>query len=152
MRDPVSLVRLNQLHPAAIPIFQNFIEAAENDLNITFRITQGLRTFAQQQAFYDQGRTTPGNIVTNAPPGESFHNYGLAVDLAHLVDGGTAIDWHFDMSLLLKYAPQGMNWGGHFVSIKDYPHWELPFGYTWHDLLAKYNAGNFITGTQFVVL
>ncbi len=50
-------------------------------------ITSGLRSNAQQQKLYDQGRTTPGNIVTNAKPGTSWHNYGLAFDVAILVDG-----------------------------------------------------------------
>jgi len=50
-------------------------------------LTSGTRNNAEQQRIYDQGRTTPGDIVTNAPPGTSWHNYGLAFDAAILVDG-----------------------------------------------------------------
>lgn len=150
MKDQISIERVALLHPKAIPLFTDFITNAENGLNVVFRIVQGLRTFAQQQAIYDQGRTTPGAIVTNAKPGSSFHNFGLAVDLGHLIDNGTEIDWHFDMSLLLPYMPEGMVWGGNFHSIKDRPHFELGFGHTWQQLLELYNAGNFIPGTQFV--
>jgi hypothetical protein len=44
-------------------------------------VQQGLRSYSQQQAIYAQGRTTPGSIVTNAPPGHSWHEFGLAVDV-----------------------------------------------------------------------
>ena len=50
-------------------------------------ITDGLRTFAEQDAIFAQGRTKPGPIVTNAPGGMSNHNYGLAVDLYPVLDG-----------------------------------------------------------------
>jgi peptidoglycan L-alanyl-D-glutamate endopeptidase CwlK len=112
---------------------------------------QTYRTFAQQAAIYAQGRTAPGPIVTNAAPGTSYHNYGLADDLCHLLDDGQ-VDWHFDMSLLLPMAPAGMEWGGNFFTFKDLPHWEFSFGYAISDLLAKYNAGNFIPGTEYVNL
>jgi peptidoglycan hydrolase-like protein with peptidoglycan-binding domain len=50
-------------------------------------ITDGLRTFAEQDAIFAQGRTKPGDIVTNARGGESNHNYGLAVDLYPVIEG-----------------------------------------------------------------
>lgn len=45
-------------------------------------ITQGLRTKAQQDALYAQGRTTKGAIVTYAPYPKSLHNHGMAFDVA----------------------------------------------------------------------
>ena len=44
-------------------------------------INEGARTMERQAALYAQGRTTPGNIVTNAKPGQSLHNYGVAADI-----------------------------------------------------------------------
>ena len=44
-------------------------------------VTQGLRTWAEQDALYAQGRTTPGEIVTHAAGGYSWHNFGMAIDL-----------------------------------------------------------------------
>ncbi|HVG34723.1 MAG TPA: peptidoglycan-binding protein, partial [Pyrinomonadaceae bacterium] len=41
-------------------------------------VVQGLRTFAEQDALFAQGRTKPGKVVTNARGGQSNHNYGLA--------------------------------------------------------------------------
>jgi peptidoglycan L-alanyl-D-glutamate endopeptidase CwlK len=44
-------------------------------------VEQGLRSWAEQQRLYAQGRTTPGNVVTQAQAGHSWHEYGLAVDV-----------------------------------------------------------------------
>lgn len=55
------------------------MDAMAPDLDI--QVTQGLRTWAEQDALYAQGRTKPGAIVTHAPGGYSWHNFGLAVDL-----------------------------------------------------------------------
>jgi peptidoglycan L-alanyl-D-glutamate endopeptidase CwlK len=49
--------------------------------SLSIQVTQGLRTFAEQDALYAQGRATPGAIVTHSPGGFSWHNYALAVDL-----------------------------------------------------------------------
>lgn len=40
----------------------------------------GLRTMEEQAALYAIGRSKAGKIVTKARPGESYHNYGLALD------------------------------------------------------------------------
>lgn len=40
----------------------------------------GFRSFEEQAALFSQGRTKAGRIVTKAKPGESYHNYGLAMD------------------------------------------------------------------------
>lgn len=61
-----------------------------------FVVVQGLRTEAEQEALYAQGRTAPGKIVTwvrrsnhqAAPDG-----WGHAVDLA-VVEGDGSIDWN----------------------------------------------------------
>lgn len=52
---------------------------AEKGFN--FEIVQGLRTASQQLAIYRQGRDTPGKIITKAKPGQSYHEYGFAVDV-----------------------------------------------------------------------
>src|SRR5947208_1411389 len=49
---------------------------------IIIRVKEGLRSWNEQQKLYEQGRTTPGKIITQCPGGHSFHNFGLAVDLA----------------------------------------------------------------------
>lgn len=156
--DKISLERLQKLHPKlrdeAIRLFAD----AECKLSgrAKPRITFGLRTMAEQQALYDQGRTKPGNIVTNAKPGASYHNWGLAIDFALIVDGKTVswdINRDFDgdhmadwMEVVNIFKAAGWEWGGSWISLKDYPHLEKRFGYHWRDLLKKYTTGQMKDG------
>lgn len=152
MKDPHNSKMVENLHPAVRGIFQAFIEEAENDLALTLRIVQGLRTFAQQQAIYNQGRTTPDSIVTKAKPGQSYHNYGLAIDVVPVIKNGRELDWEYDFDKLepsaIKY---GITWGGTWKS-PDRDHFELTMGHNWRELLEKYNAKDFIQGTNYVNL
>lgn len=171
MRDQnVSGPRIAQLHPAVQQDVINAIEKVELGLapNLAVRVVQGLRTINEQNDLYAQGRTKPGSIVTNAKGGSSFHNYGLAIDFAILVDkdgngtydelswdirkdndGDGTADW---LEVVNAFDSLGWEWGGRWHSIKDYPHVQKTFGYTWQQLLAKYNAQDFIPGTEYVNL
>lgn len=150
MKDPISIQRVKALHPKVIEGFKNFITDAEQGLGIIIRVTQGLRTIKEQDDLYASGRTKPGKIVTKAKGGQSYHNYGLAVDLVELVNNGA--DWNYDMGKLVPYATKySIEWGGNWTgTFKDYPHFEKHFGINWRDLFAKYNAKNFIPNTSFV--
>lgn len=96
-------------------------------LALTLEVTQGLRTFAEQDALYAKGRTKPGPIVTQARGGQSNHNYGLAVDLCPFVDGKP--DWNapFRLWLLIGNAARlyGLEWGGNWKKFLDKPHVQL---------------------------
>jgi LAS superfamily LD-carboxypeptidase LdcB len=128
MKDKISIERISKLHPKVRSTFTNFIKDAELGLNITLRVTQGLRTIDEQNALYEQGRTKPGNIVTNAKGGSSYHNYGLAIDVVEMIDGKP--NWNFDYKKLKPYADKwGIVWGGTFKSIIDKPHFEISFGF-----------------------
>jgi peptidoglycan LD-endopeptidase CwlK len=109
---------------------------------ITLSVTFTYRSDETQAALYAQGRTVPGHIVTNAKPGESFHNYGLAYDVVPLKPNGAA-DW--DTSNKTGAAKRwqrigaigkslGLRWGGDFNSIKDLPHFEWSGDLTLSDL------------------
>lgn len=161
MRDITSQSRLQQLHPDVRAEFKKFIETCEDALNVTIRIVQGLRTFEEQDAIYQQGRTKPGPIVSNARAGSSYHNYGLAIDIGVLVNG--KIDWNFDYKRFQLFMPKGMVWGADWdhdgktkadgdkdEHLVDMPHYQLTFGYTWQQLLAKYNNKDFIAGTHYI--
>lgn len=151
MRDKISQTRLLALHPSIRQDVKSFITEAEESLDITLRIVQGLRTIEEQDALYAKGRTTPGPIVTNAKSGRSYHNYGLAIDLGEVKD--FKINWDFDYKKLLPWAEKyGFKWGGLFISIKDKPHFEKTFGNHWKDLLLKHQAGKFLSGTKYVQL
>lgn len=92
-------------------------------------ITQGLRTIAEQNALYAQGRSKPGPIVTNAKGGTSYHNYGLAFDFALLLPNGTSLSWDInrdgdkdktaDWQEVVQEAKRlGLEWGGDWTSLK----------------------------------
>lgn len=110
-------------------------------------ITQGFRSFAEQNDLYAQGRSKGGNIVTNAKGGESNHNYGLALDFALYIKGGADVSWDekadFNgdkaadwLQVVQAFKARGFTWGGDFRSFKDTPHVEMTFGLNWHQLLA----------------
>lgn len=149
MKDKISIARIELLHPKVRDIFRAFIDEAEGALGITLRVVQGLRTIAEQNELYAQGRTKPGKIVTKAKGGSSYHNYGLAIDVCPIING--KLDWNWKYELLLPFAKKyGLTWGGGFKTILDKPHFEITFGNHWKKLLAKAQAKDFIAGTSYV--
>jgi len=151
--DARSLNNLNTLHPkfrqSAIAAWTEAQAAMPSNVQIV--VVQGMRSMEDSNALYAQGRTAPGEIVTNAPGGSSYHNYGLAFDFAMITNGKddyvVGPNWMKVVSIVER---AGMTWGGTFPTIVDDPHFENRYGYNWRTLLAKYNAKDFIEGTTFV--
>lgn len=156
--EKISGPRLDLLHPKVRSEVRQLIRQAEDKLpGVAIRVVQGLRTIAEQDALYAQGRTKKGPRVTNAKGGQSIHNYGLAIDFALLYDkdnNGTyeTISWDtlkdFDrdgeadwLEVVDIFEEAGYTWGGRWHSIPDAPHFEKTFGYTWKQLLAKVQSG-----------
>jgi peptidoglycan L-alanyl-D-glutamate endopeptidase CwlK len=98
---------------------------------IEIRVVQGLRTVAEQNALYAQGRTAPGKIVTNAPGGHSWHEFGLAVDCVPGVRGAAkwTPNWdpkHPDYAAMAACGEQqGLVSGSRWTHIPDWPHFQL---------------------------
>lgn len=106
-----------------------------NGLLVIFSST--LRTIAEQNKLYAQGRNgDKGKIVTYAKGGYSFHNYGLALDIAFIRPDST-LDWSialFNKSGLLGQK-LGFNWGGSWPDDKeDSPHFQYDGGLTIEDV------------------
>jgi peptidoglycan LD-endopeptidase CwlK len=142
MKDRISIERVAKLHPDVRELFVQFITECEDSLGICLRITQGWRSADEQQRLYEQGRTRPGKIVTNAAGGHSYHNYGLAVDLAVVSADGAHIQWDYDMAALKPYAGKyEIEWGGDWKSIQDRPHFQRSFGLSIRELLALHKQG-----------
>lgn len=104
---------------------------------IAIKIGECYRTVAEQDAFYAQGRTKPGNIVTNAK-GSSYssqHQWGIAFDfyLKMDVDGDGSVSddafndskGHFKKVAAIAKS-LGLAWGGDWKSLEDKPHLYLP--------------------------
>ncbi len=104
-------------------------------------MTQGLRTFAEQVRALRAGSDEKGKIVTNARGGQSWHNYGLAVDVCFITGG--IPDWN---ALLYKRIGvwariAGLEWGGKWKSIVDLPHVQKIDGMATKEALALYKKG-----------
>jgi peptidoglycan LD-endopeptidase CwlK len=123
--DSVSESRLAEVHPKLAELVRKMADllAAEG---VHVRVTQGLRTWDEQKVLYDQGRSTPGKIVTNAQPGHSWHNYGLAVDLVPMTDTGP--DWNDQHAvwkqMIAAGLKVGLEAGALWRTFPDQPHFQ----------------------------
>ncbi len=129
--DQISIDRINKLHPA---IRDEVLQVANSlwQRDVRFRVTCGLRTWLEQNALFQIGRTvkTSASRVTNARAGESYHNYGLAFDFCIIKLDGRA-SWLVDdnwMEVVNTYKQFGYEWGGDWHTIKDNPHLKKTFG------------------------
>ena len=123
--DQSSANRLDKVHPELKKRVTQLIENLAGQ-SMDVRVVQGLRTFAEQDALYEQGRTKPGKRVTNAKGGQSNHNYGLAVDLCPFKNGNP--DWNDTAGFKAigsEAKKLGLEWGGDWTSLKDMPHVQL---------------------------
>lgn len=107
-------------------------------------IGECLRTVEEQDALYAQGRTKPGNIVTNAKGStySSQHQWGVAFDF-YRNDGTGAFnesDQFFERVGAVGKS-LGLGWGGDWTSMKDRPHLYLPdWGSTTKTLKSSYGT------------
>ena len=98
------------------------------------RITTGFRSFEEQANEYAKGRNIPGKKTTNAKPGYSYHNYGLAIDVVQMVNGKPI--WKILPENIIKIAKNlGFEWGGKWKNFPDYPHFQMTFGLSINELL-----------------
>lgn len=100
-----------------------------NRKGLKIKIGETLRTVVEQNTLYAQGRTQPGNIVTNAPGSSysSYHQWGTAFDF-YRNDGQGAYNESgkfFDRVGAIGVS-LGLEWGGNWKSIVDKPHFQLP--------------------------
>lgn len=144
--DAATNKQLAQLHPDFAPLAARFINTVERQLGIRLRIPRegGYRSLQRQAELYAQGRTAPGRIVTNARPGKSYHNYGLAVDVVEIKDGRAIWDNPRLQEIAAIGKSLGMRWGGDFRSIKDTPHYEFSGGFSTAELLQRVQRGHTI--------
>ena len=158
MTDKKTVERIQLIHPKlrdeVSSIYAEICEALTGSAMCRFAYT--LRTFAEQNALFAQGRTKPGKVVTNARGGQSYHNYGLAVDIVLLVDKNgdglfetaawdTRTDFDKDrksdwMECVNIFKQYGWEWGGDW-RFSDPPHFQKTLGKSVRELLALHSAG-----------
>lgn len=171
--DKVTLDRIKLLHPAvrdeALQIYREVQQALTGRAHVRF--AQTLRTFKEQDRLFAQGRSVRGKVVTKAKGGQSFHNYGLAIDIVLVIDTNddsiydkaswqTDVDFDGDgiadwMEVVAIFMRHGWQWG--LINSRgeryDLPHFQKTFGHThYSSLLEKHNRKDFISGTTYVKL
>lgn len=105
-------------------------------LNMPLIVTHTLRTWQEQEALYAKGRTLPGEIVTNARGGHSWHNFGRAVDVVFQKGDGISYDGPWD--LLGPIGERlGFVWGGRW-KMRDLGHFEYHGGKTLAELRKEH--------------
>lgn len=148
------------LYPDLLPRIARIQADAQRVTGYQTRLTDGGRSYSSQAARYAIGRTVVGEgvdkshplglIVTNASPGLSWHQYGLAADccfvgkdpyleqLAESDPKAAAYSWTQFGVLVKAY---GFRWGGEFHLLVDRPHIELTYGLTIHEAIELYRNG-----------
>ncbi len=132
-----------------------FVNAVEARLGIKIFIVEGYRSSEKQNEYYAQGRPrvlgyvyvspeyslelmNPDPIITNAKGGSSYHNYGLAIDIAGYKNGklNYKIPWKQISDIAKEF---GFEWGGDWKSFQDKPHFQITGGQSISDLKKKSN-------------
>lgn len=153
IKDPVSETRLSLIHPWIAKRWREIREEFFEINELQLRVSDGLRTYAEQWALYALGRkrnhaglwivSDKKKVVTNARGGESYHNYGLALDsvcmgddpyLDHMSQDDRDFLWSEYGRLCQKH---GLEWGGNWKE-PDRPHCEKTFGLPLHELQSLY--------------
>jgi peptidoglycan L-alanyl-D-glutamate endopeptidase CwlK len=112
----------DELHPKFKPLVGKFFSKIEDNGMIVY-ITSGYRTFEEQTKLHNQNSS-------NAKPGYSYHNFGLAVDINVLKNGifilkkpDSLEKWK--QSFVPELARQsGIRWMGKFGNYHDPVHFD----------------------------
>jgi peptidoglycan L-alanyl-D-glutamate endopeptidase CwlK len=142
------------LRDEALELYDEILASLTGSAICRFAYT--LRTFAEQDALFAQGRSKPGKVVTNAKGGQSYHNYGLAIDIVLILDkdkngtfetaswdvksdfdGDKKADWMEVVQIFKRY---GFEWGGDWKFL-DLPHFQKTFGKSIYELKSLHAAG-----------
>jgi peptidoglycan L-alanyl-D-glutamate endopeptidase CwlK len=134
---------ITQLHPELQKKLHRLSAECEK-AGLKIGISECLRSTAEQDERYAQGRTKPGPIVTNCKGSNyaSMHQWGVASDFYRNDGKGVYNDRDNFFTKVGKIGQKiGLEWGGSWKSIVDKPHFQLPnWGSTASQLKAKYGT------------
>jgi peptidoglycan L-alanyl-D-glutamate endopeptidase CwlK len=155
IEDPVSEHRLSLVHPDIQKRWLGVRDEFYKDHGLQIRVTSGYRNFTEQMGLYALGRARlPSGVwevvdmrkkVTDARGGESYHNFGLAVDSAFMGDDPYLSKMPTPESDILwanfgKIGKSwGFEWGGDWQKKKlDRPHLQKKFDLSLHECQIIY--------------
>jgi peptidoglycan LD-endopeptidase CwlK len=114
---------IKDLHPYVQEMAEKHIQACKNR-GVKIILTSTLRDDEYQKTLYNQGRTAPGNIVTNVSV-TGAHGIGIAYDVVPVVDGVAIWDNDDYWKIIGEEGVRlGATWGGNWKSFVDKPHFE----------------------------
>jgi peptidoglycan L-alanyl-D-glutamate endopeptidase CwlK len=153
--DRIELLRVS-LKQEAKAIYSDICNALDGRAICRFAHTY--RSNKEQDALYAKRPK-----VTNAKGGESYHNYGLAIDIVLLkdkngdgtfetaswetnvdFDGDGVADW---MEVVKIFKSYGWEWGGDW-KFTDMPHFQKTYGLSIKQLQSKTKG---VGGTNFLI-
>ena len=133
--------KVEDLHPLVAAKCRAFIGAC-HAAGIEVLITSTYRDHDSQAALYAQGRTLPGRKVTNAKPGQSWHNWRCAFDFVPIVNGKAMWDDHKTFMRCGEIAESvGLEWAGRWKSFPEMAHCQWSGGLTLADLQSGRQIG-----------
>lgn len=130
---------LSDLVPPCKERAEKFLKAAK-DAGIDLLVTSTYRDHESQAALFAQGRTKPGLIVTNARPGQSWHNWRCAFDVVPIrngkpVWGTTGPDGDLWRKVGELGESVGLEWAGRWTGkLREFAHFQYTGGLTLADL------------------
>jgi len=126
-----SLGRLMSLEQTFGMKFFNFMRDALKQ-GCEIHIAVGFRSMSKQQEVLDRG-------LSNARPGKSWHQYGQAVDINVIEDGEkVSVDKSKHRNLIVGLSRKyGFDWGGHFRTFYDPPHFQYKKGKTIEQMYSQ---------------
>lgn len=131
---------LDDLLPPVRHRAQALVDACKQ-AGIDILITSTFRDLESQAALYAQGRTAPGKLVTNAKPGQSYHNWRVAFDVVPLRAGKpvwniTGADGKLWEQIGNLGEAVGLEWAGRWTRFREYAHFQFTGGLTLAQLAA----------------
>lgn len=120
----------------------------EADTGLRAVILSGTRTYAEQNRLF---KLRPK--VTNAGPGASNHNFGIAIDIglfkgAKYFTGATRAEEkaYADFAAAVKRDVHDIEWGGDWPNFRDMPHYQHVTGRSLKEVRKLFEGGaNFLT-------
>ena len=129
---------LSDLTPKARELCMKWIDACRKE-GVDVLVYCTYRDGKEQDELYMIGRTKPGNIVTNARAGDSWHNWRRAWDAVPLVAGKPQWNGASLYAKMGRVAEElGIEWAGRWTGkLKETAHFQVTEGVT----LAQLKSG-----------
>lgn len=143
------MISSRKIDDLAMPVKKmalDMIDACKAE-GIDLLVTCTYRDPEAQDALYAQGRTTFGNVVTNAPGWLSLHNFHVAFDVVPLRSGKPVWQTHGKDGELWQRVGEigekfGLEWAGRWKKFREFPHFQYTAGLTLADLRARHITGD----------